>query len=181
MPQHDADRIRENCGELLRPSRKAVMSGYLTQPFREKDLLLRRSPIAALAGLLTGACLASLAAHATPSVNAQLDPVAACTKLASLTNFPLTSTRITLGQFNPPTIQFISILKGIYHLLRDGTKFQTTGLWMPGHCQVQGIINERIGTDGFQYGDMFEVRLPSPADWNGRFMFQGGGGTKIGR
>jgi len=178
MPQHDADRIRENCGELLRPSRKAGVCGCLTKPFREKDLLLRRSPIAALAGLIIGSCLASLAVHATPSVNAQLDPVAACTKLASLTSFPLTSTRITLTQFNRSSLQFISVLKDIYHLLRDGTNFQASDLWLPAHCQVQGIINERIGTDGLQYGDMFEVRLPKPADWNGRFMLQGGGGTE---
>jgi hypothetical protein len=101
-----------------------------------------------------------------------------CTNLAGLTNFPVMSTRITHAQFNPPGIPFTTaILKGIYHMLKDGTKFQTT-LWLPGHCQVQGIINERTGTDGFQYGDMFEVRLPRPADWNGRFMFQGGGGTE---
>jgi pimeloyl-ACP methyl ester carboxylesterase len=89
--------------------------------------------------------------------------VTACANLASLTNFPVPSTRITHAQFNPPGTLFTT---------------STTGLWLPGHCQVQGIINERIGTDGFQYGDMFEVRLPTPADWNGRFMFQGGGGTE---
>jgi pimeloyl-ACP methyl ester carboxylesterase len=177
MPKRDAEGTRDR-GELLRLSREASLCGYLAKPFRERDSLLRPSAIPALAGLLTVASLASLAAHASPSVNAQVDPVAACTKLASLTSFPVTSTRITLAQFNPSTIQFISVLKGIYHLLRDGTKFQTTDLWMPGHCQVQGIINERIGTDGFHYGDMFEVRLPRPADWNGRFMFQGGGGTE---
>ena len=134
----------------------------------------RRYPIPALAGLLTGACLASLAAQVSLFANTQPDPVTACTNLASLTKFPVTSTRITRAQFNPPgTLSATSILKGIYHMLRDGTKFQTASLRLPGHCQVQGIINERTGTDGFQYGDMFEVRLPTPADWNGRFMFQG--------
>jgi feruloyl esterase len=133
--------------------------------------------IPALAGLLTGAGLAG--APVSLSANAQPDPVTACTNLASLTKFPVTSTRITRAQFNPPgTLSAISILKGIYHMLKDGTKLQTSNSWLPGHCQVQGIINERIGTDGFQYGDMFEVRLPTPADWNGRFMFQGGGGTE---
>ena len=72
----------------------------------------------------------------------------------------------------------VSIIKTLYHVLKDRTMFQVNSVWLPGHCQVQGIINERIGTDGFQYGDMFEVRLPTPADWNGRFMFQGGGGTE---
>src|ERR1700738_4194671 len=50
------------------------------------------------------------------------------------------------------------------------------GVALPDHCQVQGIINKRVGIDGFPYGDSFEVRLP--AQWNGRFMFQGGGGTE---
>jgi pimeloyl-ACP methyl ester carboxylesterase len=140
---------------------------------------VRRYPIPALAGLLTGACLASFGAQVSLSANAQPDPVAACTNLASLSKFPVASTRITLAQFNQPgSLSATSILKGIYHMLRDGAKFPTNTLWLPGHCQVQGIINERTGTDGFQYGDMFEVRLPTPADWNGRFMFQGGGGTE---
>ena len=43
---------------------------------------------------------------------------------------------------------------------------------------MQGIINKRVGVDGYPYGDSFEVRLPAPGDWKGRFMFQGGGGTE---
>jgi hypothetical protein len=64
--------------------------------------------------------------------------------------------------------------RAVYHMLKDETVYQANNVWLPSHCQVRGIINERIGTDGFQYGDMFEVRLPAPADWNGRFMLQGG-------
>jgi len=52
------------------------------------------------------------------------------------------------------------------------------GVPLPAHCQIDGVINKRIGIDGYPYGDGFEVRLPTPADWNGRFMFQGGGGTE---
>lgn len=178
MPEHDPNRAAENCSGPLRPPREAGVCGYLTKAIPEEDVILRRPPLSALAGLMLGACLASVAVHAGPSANAQLDLVAACTKLADLKNFPVTSTRITLAQFSPPGIQFVSTLKAVYHMLRDGTKLRMTDLWMPGHCQVQGIINERTGTDGFHYGDMFEVRLPRPADWNGRFMFQGGGGTE---
>ena len=142
---------------------------------------VRRCPIPTLAGLLTGTCLAGLGAQVGLSANAQPDPVAACTNLAALDTFPVTSTRITLARFNQPTaLSATSILKGIYHMLKDGHTFPSNTLWLPGHCEVQGIINERTGTDGFQYGDMFEVRLPTPADWNGRFMFQGGGGTEGG-
>ncbi|GGL61584.1 tannase/feruloyl esterase family alpha/beta hydrolase [Wenxinia marina] len=41
-------------------------------------------------------------------------------------------------------------------------------------CLVQGVIEPRIGAGGRSYGTGFELRLP--ADWNGRFLFQGGGG-----
>jgi pimeloyl-ACP methyl ester carboxylesterase len=44
----------------------------------------------------------------------------------------------------------------------------------PAHCRVDGVINERTGRDGKPYGIGFAVALP--ANWNGRFLFQGGGG-----
>src|SRR5450432_3745750 len=132
--------------------------------------------IPVIASLLTCVSLAGFGAQAA---NAQSDPASACTNLANLTKFPVTPTRITLVQFNPPgTTSATSITAAIYHMLKDGTKYQEKRGWLPGHCQVRGIINQRVGTDGFQYGDMFEVRLPIPADWNGRFMLQGGSGTE---
>ncbi len=45
---------------------------------------------------------------------------------------------------------------------------------LPGHCRVDGMIDERFGREGKPYGIGFAVALP--ADWNGRFLFQGGGG-----
>jgi pimeloyl-ACP methyl ester carboxylesterase len=46
---------------------------------------------------------------------------------------------------------------------------------MPEHCEVLGIMRERSGADGQHYAVKFHLRLPT--DWNGRFLFQGGGGT----
>lgn len=46
---------------------------------------------------------------------------------------------------------------------------------LPAHCLVRGVLSPRTGVDGVHYGMGFEMRLP--ADWNGRFLFQGGGGT----
>lgn len=48
----------------------------------------------------------------------------------------------------------------------------TSGL--PGHCRVEGIINERKGAGGKTYGIRFAIALPD--DWQGRFLLQGGGG-----
>ncbi|EPX82590.1 Chlorogenate esterase [Salipiger mucosus DSM 16094] len=43
------------------------------------------------------------------------------------------------------------------------------------HCLVEGKIEDRTGADGNQYGIRFQLRMPE--DWNGRSLFQGGGGT----
>lgn len=45
---------------------------------------------------------------------------------------------------------------------------------LPGHCLVRGTIDRRIGLGGREFGIGFELRLP--AEWNGRFIFQGGAG-----
>jgi pimeloyl-ACP methyl ester carboxylesterase len=45
---------------------------------------------------------------------------------------------------------------------------------VPAHCRVDGVIDERTGRDGKPYAIGFAVALP--AQWNGRFLFQGGGG-----
>src|SRR5262245_39403987 len=44
----------------------------------------------------------------------------------------------------------------------------------PAHCRVDGVIDPRTGGDGKPYGIGFAVTLPP--NWNGRFLFQGGGG-----
>ncbi len=45
---------------------------------------------------------------------------------------------------------------------------------LPEHCHVQGMIDPRTGADGRAYGVGFDLRMPT--GWNGRFVFQGGGG-----
>lgn len=96
--------------------------------------------------ILIGVSLAALSAPAGSAATAESDPAAACASLANLTNFPVTPTQITSAQFNPPRTM------------------SANGVALPAHCQIKG-------SDGYPYGDSFEVRLPTPADWNGRFMF----------
>src|ERR1700679_3038608 len=83
------------------------------------------------------------------------DTARRCERLRSLSDFPA-STEITLAKFNP------------------GGSLAGNGAALPDHCQIRGIIGKRTGADGLTYGTHFEVRLPAPALWNGRFMFQGG-------
>lgn len=47
---------------------------------------------------------------------------------------------------------------------------------LPAHCELTGVLQERVGTDGQPYAIRFHVRLPM--HWNGRFFFEGGGGTE---
>jgi Tannase and feruloyl esterase len=45
---------------------------------------------------------------------------------------------------------------------------------LPEHCKVIGSIHKRVGADKEDYAIRFELRMP--ANWNGKFLFQGGGG-----
>ncbi|WDF74639.1 tannase/feruloyl esterase family alpha/beta hydrolase [Novosphingobium sp. KACC 22771] len=46
---------------------------------------------------------------------------------------------------------------------------------MPAHCEIIGKMQERKGANGQTYAIKFHLRLPT--EWNGRFVFQGGGGS----
>lgn len=46
---------------------------------------------------------------------------------------------------------------------------------IPAHCKLQAKLNERVGIDGKPYAIGMELRIPT--NWNGRLLFQGGGGT----
>lgn len=45
---------------------------------------------------------------------------------------------------------------------------------LPAYCRLDGTIDRRTGANGVTYGIRFALALP--ADWNGRFLMQGGGG-----
>ena len=49
------------------------------------------------------------------------------------------------------------------------------GPMLVAHCKVTGRMDERMGQDGKPYHIGFELRLPTA--WNGRFLYQGGGGN----
>jgi feruloyl esterase len=45
---------------------------------------------------------------------------------------------------------------------------------LPAYCKLGATLDRRTGADGKSYGIGFALALP--AEWNGRFLFQGGGG-----
>lgn len=51
----------------------------------------------------------------------------------------------------------------------------STPIILPEHCEVLGVLHERLGVGGQHYAIRFHLRLPTK--WNGRFFFQGGGGS----
>lgn len=50
----------------------------------------------------------------------------------------------------------------------------TVAVAVPANCLAEGVIDKRVGGDGKDYAIGFEIALPDR--WNGRFLFQGGGG-----
>ena len=80
-----------------------------------------------------------------------------CASLTSLTGLPNPTTVINSAALNAPR----------------AAQGNTPAL--PEHCEVQGRMNERTGVNAQRYAIRFHLRLPT--DWNGRFFFEGGGGS----
>src|SRR5580765_4769669 len=55
------------------------------------------------------------------------------------------------------------------------TAYEAGSTAQPAHCVVRGSAAPRTGADGKPYETRFELRLPTT--WNGRFLYQGGGGN----
>ncbi|MEZ4734209.1 MAG: tannase/feruloyl esterase family alpha/beta hydrolase [Caldilineaceae bacterium] len=68
-----------------------------------------------------------------------------------------------------------SEILGLDNLTIDRAAVVANDTRYPVYCLVQGKVNERTGTDGKSYAIGFELRLPLA--WNGRFLYQGNGGT----
>lgn len=51
----------------------------------------------------------------------------------------------------------------------------SSGDFLGGYCSITGAIDPRVGTDGKKYAIGFQLSLPD--QWNGRFLYVGGGGN----
>ncbi len=57
---------------------------------------------------------------------------------------------------------------------RGGPGAPANPINLPAYCRLDGVLDRRTGADGKAYGIGFALALPG--EWNGRFLFQGGGG-----
>ena len=93
----------------------------------------------------------------------------------TLVPMPAAASSCDLAFFNGlglPNTTFTSPTRSAYAIRNPGVYPQTSPV---NHCEVIGYINPRTGIDGKPYAIGFHLRLPDA--WNGRFYFQGGGGT----
>ena len=96
-------------------------------------------------------------ATTTTSIGTSATPVASCAALATLpaSGFPVPNTVITSAVDTPAA----------------GS--------LPERCIINGYVNAHASPfDTCTYQNDFQIQLPLPASWNGRFMMQGGGGTE---
>ena len=91
------------------------------------------------------------------------DPAAACAALTSLT-IPGLELSITKAEWFPAGAP----------LPPAGPNAQAPQFKLPAFCRLDGMLDGRTGADGRPYGIGFALALP--AEWNGRFLQQGGGG-----
>jgi feruloyl esterase len=101
------------------------------------------------------------------------EPQPSAAACAVLADFHAPSVEI-LGAIAQPAGPFQQARPGVPTGQPRGPNPSSPVISLPAHCLVSGVIDKRIGVGGKPYGIEFEMRLP--LDWNGRFLFQGGGG-----
>ena len=107
-------------------------------------------------GTAQGQCT-GFATTSTSISNGQVAPAANCAALATLSasGFPVPNTVITSAVDTPASGN------------------------LPQRCIINGYVNKHVSpVDNCTYQNVFQVQLPLPVNWNGRFMMQGGGGTE---
>lgn len=94
--------------------------------------------------------------------------IAPVQKCADLVNLHISGTNMTITKAEavpttpPGTLHAASITGAVIPVA------------IPPYCRAEGVIDQRTGFDNKPYAIGFAIALPD--NWNGRFLFQGGGG-----
>ena len=125
------------------------------------------SVVACSRGRTARPALGTMPARAQATSSIVTRPAERCAALAQLARdaWPDASTVITMASLRAPGAAPPPAM--------GAPQGQSTPL--PEHCEVTGHLHERTGIDGQRYSIQFHMRLPT--SWNGRFLFQGGGGS----
>jgi tannase/feruloyl esterase len=109
--------------------------------------------------------VASSGARAQDVTGAAIAPIQKC---ADLVNFHVPGTNVTITKAAAvPTTP-----AGTLHAASiTGSVIPVA---IPPYCRAEGVIDQRTGFDDKPYAIGFAIALPD--NWNGRFLFQGGGG-----
>jgi len=119
---------------------------------------------AARAGILAAPVVMAFAAAGVSLPTSADTPVAQPMACGSLTSFKAPG-------FDTVIKQAAVVPAGPVPVLPNMPEFEGG---LPAYCRVDGVIDERVGRDGKPYAIGFAVAMPQK--WNGRFLFQGGGG-----
>jgi Tannase and feruloyl esterase len=113
-------------------------------------------------------CLFLTAVSVAQAQDGTAGAIAPGQKCANLVNLHLPGTNMTITKAEPiPTAPPGTIRAS---LLSPAT----VPVAIPSYCRAEGTIDPRTGVDGKPYAIGFAIALPD--SWNGRFLFQGGGG-----
>jgi hypothetical protein len=119
--------------------------------------------------LIAAAC----AIHAEPASAAGNAQIPANGVFAGTSDRCATLNELMTGQWPDATTRLLeSAWRAAGSQFKSPMGFAVT---LPEHCEVTALMHERVGADGQHYAIRFHVRLPG--QWNGRFFFEGGGGT----
>jgi pimeloyl-ACP methyl ester carboxylesterase len=114
--------------------------------------------------LLVALCVAAVCGQTSSEVQKAHPPAKSCT---DLTNLKIPGVAITITKaVSVPAAPAGSVVLSPYP-----TKIPVA---IPSYCRADGVIDPRTGMDGKPYAIGFAIALPD--DWNGKFLFQGGGG-----
>ena len=121
-------------------------------------------PIAAAMLAVVAMILAASPTGAQTAASSSIPAARRCTDMVGFT-LPGSDLRIDKAETVPPAAPGTTRVAPFVPPVSTG---------VPGYCRVEGSFERRIGIGGKPYAIGFSLALPEA--WNGRFLFQGGGG-----